>query len=116
MRTNKTQKNIRNILIFICIACLLFAGFFVVLKPVVTAQAQTNLLSEMSDNDCIEFIIENEIDIPAGYINKPNFGGFVKSIIQAVEIQPDYTFGFNSTALNQFAENIKGSVNDYYGS
>jgi len=44
-------------------------------------QNQTTKLSKFSENESIEFIVENGIEIPDYLMDSPDLGGFVKWII-----------------------------------
>lgn len=55
-------------------------------------QIQATNLSELSEDESIEFIVENGIEIPDYLMDSPNLGGFVKWIIQSVETNPNYQF------------------------
>jgi len=54
----------------------------------------------LSENESIEFIVENGIEIPDYLMDSPDLGGFVKWIIQSIEANPN------------FAENIKKLANN----
>jgi hypothetical protein len=74
----------------------------------------TQTLSEMTEEECLEFIIQKGVEIPDALIN-PELGAFVKSIIQAAERNPDVSLGFSYTVTHHFVESIRAAVNDYYG-
>ena len=69
-------------------------------------------LSDMSEQDCVEFIIQNGITIPDGF---PNLGAFVKSNIQTAERYPDAAPVYSYDVTYYFAESIRALVNEYYG-
>lgn len=97
----------------------LFAAIlFVATKPAVTAQAQSSsfsyTLSEMSEENCIDFIIENSVDIPNEFIANPELGEFVKHIIQSAEANPECPIVFNNNVSYRFAEDIRAAVLDHY--
>ncbi|MCL2675877.1 MAG: hypothetical protein FWE84_04760 [Firmicutes bacterium] len=71
-------------------------------------------LSEMSEEECVEFIIENGVYIPKEYVDLPELGGFVKSIIQRIEEKPYYMFVYGDPENQYFCDSIKATVNDYY--
>ena len=72
------------------------------------------ILSQMSEVECIEFIVENGVDIPDGFADNPGLGEFVKSIIQAVEINPGFMLVRNNNVVLVFFKSIKTLVNNYY--
>ena len=103
--------------IFLLLCASVIAILFVAnTKPLESAHAQisTAILSEMSDTECVEFITENDIEIPSAFIDYPGLGAFVKKIICAVEINPNYPIIYNYGVTRDFVENIKTLVNDYY--
>lgn len=79
-----------------------------------TAASETKMLSEMSENECIDFVKQYNIKIPDDY-SEEIWAPFIKEIIGIVEENPEYEFGFNYTATLEFANAIKAAVNDYYG-
>jgi len=79
------------------------------------AQAQTTVLSEMTEEECVEFIIKNGVYIPKEYVDLPELGGFVKSIIQKIEADPYYMFVYGDPENQYFCESIKTLVNEHYG-
>ena len=73
------------------------------------------ILSQMSDQDCLKFILENGVELPSYLENENNIASFVKKIIINVEQNPNYFITYNHTELYSFVERIKNLVNDYYG-
>ena len=76
---------------------------------------QIQKLSEMSEDECIEFIIENGVIIPDRIINRPGLGADVKSIIQQAERYPNMPMGFSYSVTQHFAKSIQEVVKRYYG-
>lgn len=96
---------------------LVAALFFAATSPTdISAQALTtdNTLSQMTEEDCINFLIENGIEIPEDLIDSPELGSFIKSIIEAVKINPNYEFAYSYNVTLEFAESIKTLINNYY--
>ena len=83
---------------FFFIFLLLAAGFLTTcsnaIEPTLTGEgismnrrsARTQILSEMSERDCLEFIVSNGVPIPEEYADIPELGAFVKSIIHEAVI------------------------------
>jgi hypothetical protein len=71
-------------------------------------------LSEMTEEECLEFIIQKGVEIPDVLVN-PELGAFVKSIIREAEHNPDAPVGFSYTVTHDFVESIRAAVNGYYG-
>ena len=76
-------------------------------------QVQQTILSEMQDDEYVEFIVENGIEIPADFVDSPELGSFVKWVIQTVEMNPNHEFIFSYQITQEFAESIKALVNSY---
>jgi hypothetical protein len=121
MKTKTANKTFAFIFLLLC------AGFFTgcfnaITEPVLTG-AETLMdqrsimpvLSEMSEEECVEFIIENGIEIPGFFINYPELGAFVKKIIQAAESNPNVPMAYSYDVTYYFAESIRAFVNEYYG-
>ena len=118
-------KVIKKIFVFFIV--LLTVGFFSACSNPLTdtefAGARTSqrsvnkpILSEMSEQECIEFIIKKGVTIPDFFINRPNLGAFVKSSIQAAERNPNVPPAYSWGVSFNFAESIQTAVNEYYGS
>jgi hypothetical protein len=104
------------VLLSLCASCL--AVFFIAtIKPsIISAQATSGTLSQLSEEECIDFIVENGVEIPGEFVDSPELGVYVKGIIQAVEADPNCSFDYiNYAVAFDFAESIKTLVNDYYG-
>jgi hypothetical protein len=69
-------------------------------------------LSDMTEAECLEFIIQNGIEIPDGF---PEVGAFVKRTIQAAESNPNVPSAYSYDVTYNFAESIRALVNEYYG-
>lgn len=72
------------------------------------------LLSELSEEECLDFIIKQGIKVPRS-IENSDLTSFVKTIIRKIEQDPDATFVISSTATVNFVEAIRSVVNEYYG-
>ena len=44
----------------------------------------------MSEQECLEFIVQNGVTIPPEYDDLTALGAYVKKIIQTVEVYTDY--------------------------
>ncbi len=101
----------------IFISLLVISSFFIH-RMQVNAQVQNShtkeLLSLMTDDECLDFIIQNNIEIPSGLEDETKLKSFVKHIINAVESNPEYNCVYNFDKTQKFAEDIKKLVNDYY--
>lgn len=82
----------------------------------VDAQSQSNpLLSEMTEEACMNFLEENGIEIPEYLIGTSQCGTLVKDTIQLIEEEPDYPVYMNNREGNRFVKSIQKAVNAYYG-
>lgn len=73
------------------------------------------VLSEMSEQECLGFIISKGIVIPQYYAERADIGAFVKYLITEVEKNPNADVSYSYTKLNEFTDEIKKAVNNYYG-
>ena len=114
--------------VFAFILLLLFTGFIVncsdpITEPGLTGARtltdqrsnNTEILSEMSEDECVKFIIRHGVIIPQGYDIDPNFNAIVKYYIQAVEANPNYPIVSSNEVMHDFISGIIRVVNAYYG-
>lgn len=71
-------------------------------------------LSELSEDDCIEFIKSRKISIPNDLAGA-NVGKFIKDSIVQFETDPFSPAAYDYTVTWQFFEDIRRAVNEYYG-
>lgn len=121
------EKRKKLLTILLLIACALVMGLtgMFCIKPKVSASAEavhkqekfddTTILSELSDEECIEFIVSRGVNIPSDFINSPDLGKIVKSKIEIIEVDPSYEFHYNYDVTLNFANEIKNVVNEFYG-
>lgn len=113
MREN-TLKKVR-LFAFAIFPILLVVAFVFITKPSLSVQATntqitaTSLL-EMTDEECIDFIVGNGIEIPEDFVNSPELGSIIKSILQDIETNPNYEFAFSYYKTQVFAESIRELV------
>jgi hypothetical protein len=113
---------------FSFILSLLCVSFFAACSNEITEPALTSAepvmnqrsavkktLSEMTEQECLEFIVKNGVAIPERFADIPEFGAFVKRLIHDVELNPNYTIGFHNIEMVNLYEGITAAVNDYYG-
>ena len=95
--------------------------FFIVMVTILTLCISVSavdgkpMLSEMSDEECLAFLLAYGIEIPRQYTRADECVPFVKYIIAQVERNSNALFGFGYAFLQEFAEEIRNAVNDYYG-
>lgn len=73
------------------------------------------ILSELSEEECLIFIAEQNVRVPDELQEYERLGEFVKSIIVTVESEPNYIFTYNYQVVLDFVNEIKQCVNSYYG-
>ena len=71
-------------------------------------------LSNLSEDECFQFIIDNKVTIPESLKNIEELKTIVKNIITITENSPTYNFAFNFSETKLFADEIQKVVNDYY--
>lgn len=95
--------------------CLAVTMIFALKNPMVANAQSSNLLSEMSEEECVAFLKEKGVEIPGEFDDELAWGAFAKGIIEQVETNPNIAFPFGYSVLLGFANDIKSVVNDYYG-
>lgn len=117
MKTKTILKRKLLTLSLLCVSILVFMLFAMITPVAVQAHAYTpaTALSQMTADDSIDFIVQNDIEVPDGWLDEPGFGDFVQSIIQAVETDPDISFTFSYNKTVEFVESVKTLVNEYNG-
>ncbi len=95
--------------------CILLCGSINVAYGQESVDSEKEKLSELSAEECIQFIISNGVNVSDGYLEKETFGEFVKTIIFSIERNPRWVNSFNLVSTYELAEEIREVVNDYYG-
>ena len=113
----KTRKKIL-LVIFILLLTIFVA--FAVSQPNIRAKAdeyteEIQILSEMSAEECFDFIVEQGVAIPPEFSLSDELKMFVKNTIEQVEYFPTLPFAINYHVTLNFAEEIRRVVNEYYG-
>ena len=83
-----------------------------------SANATTNErtpLSTLTDEECIAFLEDSGVEIPAILDDDISWALFVRTIIEKVEANPDVQFFYSYSVIAEFASDIKSAVIDYYG-
>jgi len=70
-------------------------------------------LSELSAEECAEFITSSGVRIPAG-IGVEYLGEYVKEIIAKIEERPYSPFSTSRADLSYFYDSVRKTVNEYY--
>lgn len=71
-------------------------------------------LSNITDDECIDFLEDYGVDIPGNQSENESWIPFIRAIIRAVEENPETGFAFGYTVALRFAYEIKAAVNEYY--
>jgi hypothetical protein len=98
----------------ICIA-LVLVFVFGMSTSAIAAKNGTAQLSELSDEEIINFLKESGVEIPQIFDDEITWALFVRNTIQQVEADPNTFLHYNYSVLHQFANEIKMAVNSYYG-
>lgn len=111
------KKHLIKIFVF-CIGLFVFTAFLSQ-NPLVSAQVQTDpdieLLSQMTEDECFDFIIQNGIEIPVELDEPVGLKALIKKTIEVVESEPSYDFVYNFDKTQKLVEDIRELVNNYYG-
>lgn len=73
------------------------------------AKIKAEKLSETGYSRQIQFLADNNVDVPDEYLEKESFSTFLNSIFTYLEVDEDYPFAFNSATLNIFIENVRNA-------
>jgi len=84
-------------------------------RSLMDQRSRTQILSEMTEKECVEFIISKGVVIPDEFVDHPQLGAFVKSDIKAAELNPNIPPAYSWGVSYKFAESIRVAVNGYYG-
>lgn len=97
------------------IVCLLL--IMVLCVSIIPVKAtEEKLLSEMTDEECVAFVLENGISIPQWYETQLEWAPFIRGVIKEVEENPNTIFGFGYVDLLRFSSDIKDAVLEHYES
>lgn len=72
-------------------------------------------LSQLTEEECLAFIVSQGLQIPEELQEYEGIGEFVKDVIVSAENNPDVVFVYNYGVTLKFANDIKEIVNNYYG-
>ena len=100
--------------IFTLIALLLLTPLCALLLSPQEATAK-EVLSELSDQQLLEFLAAYEIEIPDEIESVENYIDGIRIWIVRTEENPAVRFQYGSCVLNDLSNEIKDAVNDYYG-
>lgn len=101
----------KKIILAVLTLCIL--SFFCI---AVTASENTlPKLSELSDEECMRFLEENDIEMPPIFLSESAWLTFARSIIAQVEGNPDMVIPYNAYVMQHCVSEIKDAVNAYYG-
>ncbi len=78
------------------------------------AYADEKKLSEMTEEECIEFAEAQEIEIPEEFINYGKLGNIIKDMIEYIELNPNAEHIYNYIPTNELYTNVRKAVFEYY--
>ncbi|HHU56291.1 MAG TPA: hypothetical protein GXZ48_06370 [Acholeplasmataceae bacterium] len=94
---------------------LLILTSFIFLSSSNKIQANNNFtFSNLSEEECLEFITNKGVNIPDDLTKLPSLGSFVKNCIILLEDNPNTIFSFNNIDTLNLANQIKTVILDYY--
>ena len=111
----------RAVCIFICVI-LIFGTLISVTaagsdpnrdEGAIRSQENTIILSNMTEQECLNFLRECGVVIPNG-VDEDDLAKFAKRVISKVEKEPNAKFAINYEPTLAFAEAIRLAVNQYY--
>lgn len=111
------SKKTSMLLIMVISAVILFCVVFLMLdanKSLTPYEQSGQLLSELSESKCLEFVISKGVQIPSSF-HSDYIAGFVKEMICAAEQAPHTKSGASFTDTVFLFESIRKVVNKYYG-
>ena len=86
-------------------------------KPV-SEYMQTGIrLSDLPEEECVEFIVSKGVEMPLYYEESPNFTDVTKKLIICYEGDPYKVISgtLGSVMMNNYVEDVRRVVNNYYG-
>ena len=107
-KPNGRKKLTRRI---ICITAAAVALIILLLVAIWESQ----LLSDMTATECLEFVESRGVQIPDVYESEAVVASFVKDIIAQTEEDPNFHFCYNYTVSHAIAQEIQIVVIEYYG-
>lgn len=78
------------------------------------ASEENKKLSQMTEDECVEFVKSQGAEIPEEYINYKELGSTIKEMIIYVESNPGAEHIYNYTATDELFTNVREVVLDYY--
>ncbi|MBE6537843.1 MAG: hypothetical protein E7671_00055 [Ruminococcaceae bacterium] len=96
------------------VCCSVLALVLVMAVIIIFYKAEKPILSQMSPEECVEFIRSRGIENIWEY-EEDNGGEEIREIIKKVEDDPNIHFVYGRLDLTRFSYEIKHAVNDYYG-
>lgn len=71
------------------------------------------MLSSLSEDECLEFLLNMGVNIPDEFRSKTNIGSMVKELITELESDPDRTYAISYTVAYNFIEDVRTAVKKY---
>ena len=116
------KKLIRGYYMLVGIVVLLFGIIFLAsclssssVPPISNAPEEKGKLSELSAEECLEFITSRGIKIPVALNDGETVGEFVKELVIRAEKIPNIPRPIAARAPIYLAESIRKAVNEHYG-
>lgn len=101
----------KKLVLILLVACLLLGTTASYATEVITTAPS---LSNMSEEDCLTFLLDQGLSIPNELKDYDKLAWFVKEVATTVESDPNHIFFYNYSVTLNFANSIKEIVNAYY--
>ena len=74
-------------------------------------------LSDLPENECVEYIVSKGVEMPLYYDKSPYFAGVTKELIICYEKDPYKVISgtLGAVDMNNYVEDVRRVVNNYYG-
>ena len=121
MKKLQIDKTNIKILILICLSLLFIVSIIGIgateaLAEENTYHSEATSLSQMSDEECLEFLQAYNVAIPEDFAESPELGEIIRGMISVVESDYNYEFFYSYDVTYNFANEVKKAVVEYYKS
>lgn len=104
---------LKKVLLFIMAITFAFSATLAI--PTYAEATNIEILSEVSDNEILEFINDCNLSIPTSISSSQDVMNIIRSWISDIESNPEIVFAYGFSDMSDFANALKFHVNNYYG-
>ena len=104
--------------IFLLVLTVIIIALIVNNSKPVSEYMQTGIrLSDLPENECVEYIVSKGVEMPLYYDKSPYFAGVPKELIICYEKDPYKVISgtLGAVDMNNYVEDVRRVVNNYYG-